>query len=203
MEYPFEYCALRYLLLWGQEEKKLHNGMTGSEPTKVLHKALHYFRVSRSFKGIGDGQKATQILNAVVDIGENSTLEPENKVMNLAKRFQGEFDRLNVSAASKLLWLRYRHPFVIYDARAVSTLQKQFDHDFDKGDYVAYWKAWHEEYGKHQGAVKEAAARLKELQPFVSTWHQSEGSLTTMAQEPWFLERVFDIYLWECGGKNG
>jgi len=44
--------------------------------------------------------------------------------------------RLNLAAASKLLWVTYRHPFVIYDSVVRRHLGTRPD------DYAAYVSAW-------------------------------------------------------------
>jgi hypothetical protein len=50
--------------------------------------------------------------------------------------------------------------------------------------------------------VKRASELLREIQPFLAAWHKSKESIGELTREVWFLERVFDIYLWELGGDG-
>jgi hypothetical protein len=45
---------------------------------------------------------------------------PNEKVKQLVKTLETRFKQNNLSAASKLLWLSYRHPYIVYDNRVVS-----------------------------------------------------------------------------------
>ena len=197
MKRTFEYCALRYLLLWVQAERDLHNIMKNSPSASDLRNSLHNFRVSRTFKGIKD--KAGIVLNALNEVGASNVLSSIEMVNELAARFSSEFNQTNLSAASKLLWFRYRSPFVIYDDRANRAL-KQLGHKFDKRSYEEYASAWNVAYNQSRGEVFAAAGLIPSLHPFFADSIDSP-SLELLAREPWFLERVFDIYLWENGGK--
>ena len=116
----------------------------------------------------------------------------------MAARFAIEFEQNNLSAATKLLWLRHRRPFLIYDARAVSAL-KGMHYKFNLRSYNEYAEAWLTAYKEFRGQVADAVALLPTLQPFVSAWHSTPESIERLVQKPWFRERVFDIYLWERG----
>jgi len=111
MKHSFEYCALRYLLLWETEERDLHALMTNHPSSLALRKAMQHFRVARSFKGVAQEQNATLILNALDRVTNQGTDSACENVMALAAEFQTHFDRFNVSAASKLLWLTFRSPY--------------------------------------------------------------------------------------------
>ncbi len=114
MKHLFEYCALRYLLLWEEKERDLHTGMTKKTPSSQdLRKSLQHFRVARSFKGVGDNANSTLILNALNRVGHTRKSSPWENVMALADQFRSDFDHYNVSAASKLLWLTFRSPYII------------------------------------------------------------------------------------------
>jgi hypothetical protein len=60
--------------------------------------------------------------------------------------------------------------------------------------------AWKTLYAQHESDVVRAAQRLPKLQPFFGSWGETRESLASIAKRRWFLERVFDIYLWELGG---
>lgn len=197
MKHSFEYCAMRYLLLWETDERELHALMTNHPSPLSLRKSMQHFRVARSFKGVADQGNATFILNAVAGVAQEIS-SPREAAMSLAAQFQKRFNKFNLSAASKLLWLTFRSPYIIYDARAVAAL-RSLGWEFDNKDYAKYYEAWHSQYDQHKLEIEQAAERLTKLQPFFGAWHDSEDSLRKTASQPWFLERVFDNYLWELG----
>ena len=198
MKHSFEYCALRYLLLWETEERELHAAMTVRPSPSALRASMQHFRIARSFKGVAEERNARQILNALDRVGNNGTSPPCDNVMALATEFQNLFGKFNVSAASKLLWLTFRSPYIIYDARAVAAL-RSLGCEFENKDYPKYCAAWHSRYDQHKVEIERAAERLTTLQPFFTTWHDSEESLRAVTRQLWFHERVFDNYLWEMG----
>lgn len=201
MQHSFEYCALRYLLLWEQNERQLHAEMKTTPSSQVLRKSLQYFKISRNFKGIGkEEQKVASILMALSYVVSNATLLPIERVITLAGQFETDFGTNNISAASKLLWLIFRDPYIIYDDRAMRALRR-LGYKLKSRDYVNFCEAWQAEYKKHEAEIKRAAELLTTVHPFFTAWHKSKESIAALARESWFLERLFDIYLWELGGR--
>jgi hypothetical protein len=155
---PFEYCALRALMLWDREERLLHEGMR--EPTPdVVRSALKHFGVARSFKGIAsDDTGLRYIADTVRDITNHENLTPsdaQEKVALLAERFKEKFTRASISAASKLLWLKHRTPFIIYDSRATVALGFA-----RKPTYADYYAEWRRNYEGVHSAIVAASNRL-------------------------------------------
>jgi hypothetical protein len=202
MQQSFEYCALRYLLLWEQKERGIHARMSHDPSPEDLRKALHHFRVSRGFKGLDEGNNADLVLSALRGVGTGQSLLPEDRVESLATQFSEDFGRSNLSAATKLLWLTYRRPYLIYDARAAAALSKELGYEFTKRSYAEYASAWRAAYKRHKTEVVAAAEQLPNLQPFFSAWHDSPASIEKLIRKPWFLERIFDVYLWELGAPQ-
>jgi hypothetical protein len=198
MKHSFEYCAMRYLLLWETGEREAHELMKRNPTPAALRKSLQLFRVARTFPGIQDDQKLALILNALRRFSRNGTSSPVENVTALAAQFRSDFDKNNVSAASKLLWLTYRSPYIICDRRAVTGL-KLLKPNFKNKDYADYFAAWKTTYAEHESGLFSAAEQLPKLQPFFGSWGETRDSLGSIAKQRWFLERVFDIYLWELG----
>jgi hypothetical protein len=118
--HSFQYYALRYLLLWEQAERVIFERLSATNTTDALRKAMHHFRISRSFSGIADDARATLIIRATEDANSRN---PAENVQALAQRFKDDFKSFNLSAASKLLWWKHKSPYVIYDSQAVVTLR--------------------------------------------------------------------------------
>lgn len=200
-ELPFEYCALRFLLQWEQRERSLHEYIAGSPTLPQLRSALRYFQVARTFAGLKTDEAAQAVSDALLQIDSERHDSPEQKVTALAERFRQRFNQFNLSAASKLLWLKHKEPYVIYDSRAVNAL-RDLGCIFENANYGQYSVCWRNEYRKRKEAIAKAASRLRDVLTFFSHWHQTEADLASLASQAWFLERVFDIYLWELGGEG-
>ncbi len=189
---------MRYLLLWETREREAHNLMRDGPTLADLRNSLKLFNVSRTFPGIQDAQKLALVLNALQRITRNGASSPVENVTSLARKFHDDFGNNNVSAASKLLWLTFRSPYIISDRRAVDGLKRLLPHFKNKG-YADYFAAWTTAYAEHSSDLVRAARQLPKLQPFFGSWGETRDSLASIANERWFLERVFDIYLWELG----
>jgi hypothetical protein len=204
MDIPFEFCALRFLILWETEEKKLHSALRTSPPLALdyVRKSLNHYGVARNFKGLSQDKTAAFIQKSLCAISDTPTLTPEKKVVKLAKKFKGKFRQHNLSASSKLLWLRNKTPYILYDKRAVDALSAM-DPKFNKSDYQKYQKyckSWRSMYSKKKKDILRAAEKLKKIpRDFMPPSTPSDEKLFPMVTKKWFLERIFDIYLWEKG----
>lgn len=188
----------QFLDLWRAEEP-LHEAMQGTPSADQIMRALKHFRVARTFKGLSDAG-AERISKYLVETSNGEGVYSD-KVMSLAQRFKDHFGRLNLSAASKLLWLRDRSPYLIYDARAVYALRHLGNKKFD--NYTSYCTAWRREYGERSSAISAAAHGLVDLpRAYTAAFLLTDSQLSGLVHEPWFSERVFDIYLWETGAKD-
>lgn len=196
-DHSFDYYAMRYLLLWHQSERKLVDEFS-ENPAAALKSAMHSFRIARSFPGIADDVRAKYVVKAVHSMSPNV---PAQNVSLLAKKFEIKFDHLNLSAASKLLWIKYRSPYLIYDSRALRAL-KRYPIKVKSADYASYEGAWRCAYDGHKRDIDRAVYALVNLQPYVKHWHPTKDSLRKLVREPWFKQRVFDIALWENGARS-
>ncbi|WP_312769068.1 hypothetical protein [Pseudoxanthomonas mexicana] len=195
-DHSFDYYAMRYLLLWHQSESVMVDGFA-SNPVATLRSAMHGFRVARSFAGLADEQRAKFVVEAVLSMRSNVAAK---NVLGLAEKFEKEFERRNLSAASKLLWIRDRSPYLIYDSRALRAL-KRYPVRVKNADYESYEVAWRSSYDEHKVEINKSVESLVNLQPYVQHWHPTKDSLRRLVRKPWFKERVFDIALWENGTR--
>ncbi len=203
VNFPFEFCALRYLLQWQRKEAALHARVKHEalELTDV-RKALKYFQVARNFKGFKQDERAETVRVALISVRTDQSLSPTSKVEHLARAFKEAGFQHNLSAASKLLWFSSRKPFVIFDSRALVALETEFDHSADPRDYVAYCTSWKRAYRHHKKAIVQAVNRLPEVRAFLPGDTPADAKLLELVNKQWFLERVFDLYLWELGGDG-
>lgn len=202
-KYPFEFCALRYLLQWQRKEKKLHKLIKsdGLEPA-ALRQALRYFQVARNFKGLKLDARASLIVESLLSIRANSHLNPEEKVVELATEFKNSEFQNNISASSKLLWLSHRRPYIIYDSRAFTALKENYRHEGKAKDYISFCKSWRTAYKDCEPDISLAVNRLPNVRSFLPGSTPPDKSLLSLVNKQWFKERVFDVYLWELGGDG-
>jgi hypothetical protein len=199
-EPPYEYCALRFVIQWERDERSLHEGIARKLSAEAIRKALSYFQVARGFARLNE--KAEFVEKALIETGKR--LNEGNviaRVTTLTNYFFQEFNKNNLSAASKLLWLRCRNPVVILDSRAVAALKK-LDYRVKVGDYESFYRAWRQEYDKRRLELQRAAKSLKELKSCTASWRRSSDEFRTVITSDWFSERTFDLFLWELGGKS-
>lgn len=197
LEQPLEYCALRFLIQWKQREKLLYEYISNNPTLEQLRSALSYFQVARSFKGLGRDDVAQEVLDSLLQVDSNFSSEHEKKVIDLAK----SFNQFNLSAASKLFWLKYRSPYIIYDSRAIRALRR-LGCSFKNANYSQYCSCWREQYSERQKMIVKAVSRLHEIREFLPLCHGSVEEVTTLTSKSWFIERVFDTFLWEMGAKD-
>lgn len=200
---PYEYCAYRYLELWEKTEKHLVMPSASGRPSAAqIRSALNYFRVARNFKNLSD-EVAEKISTELLEVSDASNESYRSKVGKLATRFKDIFGQSNLSAASKLLWLRNRSPYLIYDSRAVNAL-RCLGNKFDKADYISYCEVWEGEYEGRSNAISLAAHGLVNLpRTYTAAYgNKADDELTNLVHSKWFIERVFDIYLWEIGASK-
>jgi hypothetical protein len=199
-EPPYEYCAARFLNQWESKERPHWEALSRDPKKDDVRKALHYFQVARSFAGLSE--KGDSIVRALCEASEG--LEEQNvveRVSNLADRFREDFGSRNLSAASKLLWLRCRSPVLIFDSRARDAL-RQFKPTKVQHCYSAFCLAWRDEFNKRQAAIENAIQELGRYKAFTSAWLKSQDEFHDEITARWFTERTFDIFLWVRGGKS-
>jgi len=200
-KFPLPYCAAKFLMQWVKREKHLHSAMSTDPQDTDIFNALAYFQVSRNFKGLR--RKADCIKIALSGVLKTQQLTSElDKVTALAENFFLNFGSFNLSASSKLLWLSYRSPFIVYDSRTVKALSSHFGYKFDSSNYAEYCEAWRDEYRKNECEIELAITSLPNGRAFMYQSNLSDQELFDLSKQSWFKERVFDIFLWEVGGDS-
>lgn len=202
MKPSFDYAALKFLMLWERSEKPLHDALSGKAATADdVRRSLKHLQVARNFAGIRDSKSAQAVIRMLEKVDKRAGYTAEQKVDYLGKLFQETFRTRNLSAASKLLWLRHRRPYVIYDSRAVRAIAARAGVSLF-ASYDEFVAEWRRQYERVQQEVAEAGQRLSTTESQASIWRRKSPPLATLVSQPWFLERVFDIYLWEFGDSE-
>lgn len=157
--------------------------------------------VARTFPGMrkNPGPVSSQIRQMLLATRQTNYY-PVRQVEKLAEKFKRKYNRFNISAASKLLWLSNRGTVVIYDQRALDALKGHFGHRIRARNYNTYDEAWREEFDLVDSHIRKAVEQLPKARLFTPANDLSDKQLSWFATQRWFRERVFDVYLWELGG---
>lgn len=196
--FPFEYCALKYLLQWTLKEESIHRLMRDDVITiEAVRRGLHYFKVDRGFRDIANDRRATRVLELLRAARAEESLTTDQQVIALADAFKTSvFKTYNLSAASKLIWLCDRKAIII-DKRARIALERLVGRSIAEGDYSEYCKAWRAVFRLHARTIKDAADALPSVQAFLPGACPKDTALRALAGKRWFQKRVMDIWLWE------
>lgn len=198
----FTFCALRYLHTWYPREKEIHELLTQERcDTQSVLKALSYFQVSRSFTGLRKDNKSAVVRDAFI---EAIRAPRENRVEQLATSFEEAGFSYNLSAASKLVWLWSPGSCKVYDKRARTALVRYYGLQGVDTGYAAFSTAWQNAYHAQQPVIRAAAQALlaPAVRAFMSPRVPPVDDLEQVVEEDFFLERIFDNYLWEIGGAT-
>lgn len=202
----FEFFAFAYLNDWWQYDRHFVAGLslTSSRSARLywINEAASYYQVGRRFpkkKDAGERLgKALDRLDAVLQqAGTLTAQNVEEVVTTLAEEFNVDYENgIEISAASKFLWIRNKTPVVIFDARASACLLR-LGATLD-GKYAKYHGEWLRCFEQRQKIVRAACNDLLELKKF-SPDAETEENLTSTVTSRWFHERVFDKFLWWNG----
>jgi hypothetical protein len=120
-------------------------------------------------------------------------------VTALAELFKQVFDRgVEISAASKFLWIRQQLPVVIFDRRAKNSLLN-LGAKLD-GKYTTYRAEWLKQFDQRELDIQKASAELVRVKDF-SPSEETEEHLIAIVSSRWFHEGVFDKFLWWNGER--
>lgn len=200
----FNYFALHYLNLWLSNDRNFCETLEGHDDARKLRaltKAAAFYRVARNLPKAYDVEKGIPRYKPVLDVID--ALDPitfqgpqlipsiEGVLSEISRRYGGQ---KVVSLTTKFLWLKMKSPIVIYDSRARKALGTK------PGDIRDYYSQWRDQYNSYCSEISAACDSLPRVHeysvaPDVATPQYIEG----VASQPWFMERVFDVYLWSLG----
>lgn len=198
-EFPLAFCAAKFLRQWEKHEASLYCAISAAPSDSAISQALAYFQVARNFADLKKKPESIgKIRRALTGVRTDESLATEaEQAMALAQRMKEDFGQFNLSAATKLLWLSYRAPYIVHDRRAVIALSRRFSQKFNSRIYAEYATAWRAEYEVRSEDIGRAIASLPMGRAFMPRTCLTDEELVALSKEAWFKERVFDTFLWE------
>ena len=199
----FEYCSLHYLNQWLSHDKGycqvLANGSRSAKLT-TLKNAGGFYRIARNLPSEYDEKKGLNRYEPVLDIIDSIKPiqfknNPVKEILEIERRISKMYGNKSVlSLTTKFLWLKIKHPILIYDSRARIALGTE------NGILDSFYKKWREEFATFQREIVKACSKLPELNKYsVDQEVGTKEYIREISGEAWFQERVFDIYLWNKG----
>lgn len=199
-----KYCALRYLNQWVSEDRPCCEALAGRddlEKSRTLANAAAFYRIARNLprrydegKGLPRYQPVLKIIDALnpVDFQDEKVLPSIKKVRDEISAQYGGRDVLVLT--TKLLWLKMKSPIIIYDSQARKALQVA------PGKIDKYYSLWREKFSEYGEQIQDACACLQEMHEYTENPEITTPQyIAKTAAQPWFRERVFDVYLWYLG----
>jgi hypothetical protein len=203
----FEYCALTYLNMWLNGERRWVDAMRGANRSAKLAAMKSFanaYRISRNFELIHEMKDGVQterygdILD-IIDPLAKSDFAGEKympTLIEICNQISLRYGGSGVlSGTVKFLWLKLQSPIIIYDSQARLALATK---DGDISDFQSRWQA---EFQRNAAEISEVCLRLWDVRRFcVRPRDVTQQFMEQTASQPWFHERVFDIFLWTVGG---
>ena len=203
MKHSLEYFSLHYLDMWLKHDRPYHdsiNNGTRDEKLNAIKKAVTYYKVARNLpkeydEDIGCDRYGPilKIIDDLVASGfSTDTVKSISEVQGKISRAYG--DRMVLSVTTKLLWLKMRDPIIIYDSQARVALNTP------DGDLPSFYAAWRTKYNAHNKEIAAVCAKLSKVAEY--SYDQTIATpsyVRDISAQPWFQERVFDMYLWHEG----
>ncbi len=194
----FDFCALQFLNQWLEKEESYCDLLASTDiedQRRALFKAGGHFRVARNlptaFEANGRYQSILEVLNKIGDVNLDNVVDVVGEVQ---EQISGHYGGRNVlSATTKFLWLKVKSPIRIYDQQAHKAL------DTEDKDFISFNEAFTDRYDKCEEKIKEACSNLKSILSYSVRPDMKHEELAKLVSEPWFRERVLDIYLWNQG----
>ena len=203
MKHSWEYFSLHYLDMWLRHDRLYHESMnngTREEKLISIKKAATYYKVARNLPKEYDEDIGCARYEPIVRIIDKaSTPDFSGDIVKSIKKVQEKISRAYggrgvLSITTKLLWLKIRDPIIIYDSQARKALNTE------DGDLPGFYEAWRAKYCAHSEAIATVCAKLNRVSKYsCDQTIATPEYVQDISAQPWFQERVFDVYLWHEG----
>lgn len=205
IEHTFEFCSLQYLNHWFMHDKNYCKKLSSddkNEKLKVLKSAGAFYKVARNLPTEFEVKAKSRRYEPVLEIIDTLTQEqfidnPCTKIKEIAGAISDKYGERNVlSLTTKFLWLKIKSPILIYDSQARIAVGA------NKNDIEDFYIKWHQEFNKYKTQIAQVCSKLSLLHLYVVDQNIGTAEyISKISSNPWFHERVFDIYLWNKGNS--
>ena len=172
----------------------------------TLAEALNFYGLSRSWSRRYDKDDETRFEPLLHILDAFSTTEicrsdRTEVVKAVIAQVKPHARKELFSLATKMLWLWFKQPFIIYDGNASKALG--FRKRLTDRDSVAYYTHWEAAYERALPNICDACSRLPAQHSWLKHGEKvTEPELQKLGAEPFFRERIFDVFLWSCADRK-
>ena len=192
-----DYAALSTLNLWLMTDSSLHEMLNHGdrvEKLEALRRGSSRFSYAKELPSKFDEKHGHQrfepVLNVIEQLSpEAVTQDVEACLHNAARKISSKYGNLQVySATTKIMWLKFRSPVIIYEPTAADALGVKLT-----GEYFDRWK---DRFRYYRQSVSDACLSLVDaLQYVYDPETATREFVEELAAKAWFQQRVFGAYL--------
>lgn len=196
-----KYAALATLNLWLLTDSSVHkelNDGTDREKLAAIARGANRWGFEHELQSIHDEGAGLVRFQPALDLIDGLRLqdfedEPTTTIAKTARLLSLRYGNGNVvSATTKLLWMKFRSPIIIYDSKAGLALGANLLRKF--------YDQWHARYAVHRAEILDSCNALQDVLDYVSDpGIASADFVRDLAAENWFQQRVFGNYLTNIG----
>jgi hypothetical protein len=206
-KFTYEYSAFYYLNWWLKFDSRFFSVLSDGEASfaqklLVLQEAARVYRVVRNLEKKYDTKIGLERLAPVLNILAACSAKDftQKKWIASLEDAHGQISAAYggvtaLSFSTKVLWLRFKRPIIIYDSRARAALCCA-----QNCGIKAFSDEWRMACRRASIAIDAACRRLPTVAKFsVSGNHVTRKAIAELISHEWFKERVFDSWLWHTG----
>ncbi|MBE0516870.1 MAG: hypothetical protein IBX41_05700, partial [Methanophagales archaeon] len=133
---------------------------------EILKEAAAFYKVARNLPKTGDTKKGMIRYQPVLDIIDKVTHPlKESEVINVVNGAQEAISKIYhgrevLSLTTKFLWLKVRHPILIYDSLTKYALKAE------TGNYEDFCIRWKKEYESNLEGIERACKKLYKMSAY-------------------------------------
>lgn len=178
----------------------------GNVTCKELARLCVCYSVARTIPGKDPTHEKYRAFVNMLNRDRNTAVVQENMadfIEDRVNEMEEHYGKRFLSAITKAFWMLKRHPIIIYDSNACKGLREFGLPPGSNGDYSRYVESWLQfsQRPEESQQLSAALAWLPESQASRSLAEQgiTADQVRAWAIEPWFRDRVLDIYLFFVG----
>lgn len=198
----YGYHAMSYLNQWLRNDSRWHFSLNSnndrSNKLQTIKEVATHYRVARNWRTVS---KDPERYGPILDFLQSCEGVPADDVAGFVISTADSLKQLNddrnvLSMTSKLLWVKFKSPIVIYDKQAKDALGVRGD------DYSKFLDVWKRRFLEEKGAISLACRSLYKGVDFCVRPDLKLDELEEITSSEFFMERVFDLKLWTDGGTT-
>ena len=199
----FRYAAFNYLYEWVCYDRHFMEVLAftrASEPEaevacKELISVAKHYDIIRNFKVEKGTARLLPAWNALKEMAKPVSREDAKAhVSQLVAKLKPTYGRDLWSAASKILWMRFKRPIVIFDSITWEWMCVKGECPRG-GGYDSFYDAWLRKFDENKVEIRAVCEELKELSTatkFFGSEKPTQQEFEATVSSGWFAERVFD-----------